>query len=100
MADVSADVLAADAAEDESGENDNQLLIQQVTKIVWGKRKPWFPEVQIVGGTPFVTFNKADTQLCYLVTGKGMNRHSCRETVSLQVEWWEEARKLRNSEFA
>ena len=86
----------------EEGEEDGvkPLLIETVTRVKLGDRRPWFPEVHEVDGRSFVTLSKTDPGLCLIATGKSMNRHSKRDAWSLNVEWWHTARQLSNSFLA
>ena len=72
------------------------LVMQTVTKVQLGARRPWFPQCCEVDGRTFVTLSKNDPGLCFLVTGKGQNRHQKRLAHSLNVQWWDEARRLRH----
>ena len=72
------------------------LVIEKVTRVQLGDRRPWFPQCQEVDGRTFVTLSKNDTGLCFLVTGKGQNRHQKRDPHSLNVQWWDEARRMRH----
>ena len=72
------------------------LVIEKVTRVQLGDRRPWFPQCQEVDGRTFVTLTKNDPGLCFLVTGKGQNRHQKRDPHSLNVlQWWDEARRMR-----
>ena len=72
------------------------LVIETVTRVQLGARRPWFPQCQEVDGRIFVTLTKNDPGLCFLVTGKGQNRHQKRDPHSLNVQWWDEARRMRH----
>ena len=71
------------------------LVIQTVTRVTLGARRPWFPQCCEVDGRTFVTLSKNDPGLCAIVTGKCQNRHQKREPHSLNVIWWDQARRMR-----
>ena len=73
------------------------LVIETVTRVQLGARRPWFPQCQEVDGRTFVTLTKNDPGLCFLVTGKGQNRHQKRDPHSLNVQWWDDARRMRQA---
>lgn len=60
-----------------------------------GDRRPWFPRCQEVDGRTFVTLSKNDPGLRFLVTEKCQNRRQKRDPHSLNVQWWDEARRAR-----
>lgn len=78
---------AADAGHDE-------VDIKQVWCVKLKGRGTWFPDTSEEGGVTYMRLSKLDPGLCRLTYGKGMNRHSSRQKLDLNTQWWSEVQKL------
>lgn len=90
----SASEAADDAGDEAANAGHDEVDIKQVWCVGLKGRGTWFPDTSEEGGVTYMRLSKMDSGLCRLVYGKGMNRHSSREKLDLQTQWWSEVHKL------